>query len=108
MQEVNTKDCYKVVQCVKPKAYNFTKDEDRKRNLGLVSDVTKVELPKEWSSVACYNDDDTKRSAYTTTTVILRGCVQETTKVKAELRKLEDEIEKQKKKQNQHETLQTC
>ena len=50
-KEVHTKDCYKVVQYVKPKTYNFMKHENKKSNLGFIADDIKVKLPKEWTTV---------------------------------------------------------
>ena len=37
---MNTKDCYKVVQHVKPNAYSFAKEDD-----------TNVLLPREWDNL---------------------------------------------------------
>ena len=52
IQEINTKECYEAAKHIKPKAYNFIKDEDKKSNLGFVADNIKdAKMPKEWDNI---------------------------------------------------------
>ena len=96
IKEVNTKDCYSVVKYVKPKTFNFVKDEDKKSNLGFIADdVKNAKLPPEWDNVIFYNDDGMKLLAYNKLTVILWGAVQEMQK---EITSLKGELTKLKKK----------
>ena len=98
IKEVNTKECYKAVKYIKPKTYNFIKDEDKKSNLGFIADDLKdAKLPKEWDNILYYNDDGTKLLAYNKMTVVLWGCVQEMQK---EITHLKSEITKLKNKSN--------
>ena len=96
IKEVNTKECYKVVKYIKPKTYNFIKDEDMKSNPGFIADDVKdAKMPKEWDNILYYNDDGTKLLAYNKMTVVLWGCVQEMQK---EITSLKSEITKLKNK----------
>ena len=96
IKEVNTKDCYSVVKYIKPKTFNFVKDEDKKSNLGFIADdVKNAKLPPEWDNVIFYNDDGMKLLAYNKMTVILWGAVQEMQK---EITSLKGELTKLKKK----------
>ena len=42
IKEIDTKECYKAVKYIKPKTYNFIKDEDKKSNLGLLQMILKT------------------------------------------------------------------
>ena len=96
VKEVNTKECYKAVKYIKPKTYNFIKDEDKKSNLGFIADDIKdAKMPKEWDNIIYYNDEGIKLLAYNKMTVVLWGCVQELQK---EIASLKGEITKLKKK----------
>ena len=96
VKEVNTKECYKAVKYIKPKTYNFIKDEDKKSNLGFIADDIKdAKMPKEWDNIIYYNDEGIKLLAYNKMTVVLWGCVQELQK---EITSLKGEITKLKKK----------
>ena len=96
IKEVNIKDCYSVVKYIKPKTFNFVKDEDKKSNLGFIADdVKNAKLPPEWNNVIFYNDDGMKLLAYNKMTVILWGAVQEMQK---EITSLKGELTKLKKK----------
>ena len=96
VKEVNTKECYKTVKYIKPKTYNFIKDEDKKSNLGFIADDIKdAKMPKEWDNIIYYNDEGIKLLAYNKMTVVLWGCVQELQK---EITSLKGEITKLKKK----------
>ena len=65
VKEVNTKECYKAVKYIKPKTYNFIKDEDKKSNLGFIADdIEDAKMPKEWENVIYYNDEGIKLLAY--------------------------------------------
>ena len=98
VKEVNTKECYKAVKYIKPKTYNFIKDENKKSNLGFIADDIKdAKMPKEWDNILYYNDDGTKLIAYNKMTVVLWGCVQEMQK---EITNLKTEISKLKNKSN--------
>ena len=93
VKEVNTKECYKVVKYVKPITYNFTKDEDKKSNIGFIADDVKdAKMPKEWD-IMYYSDEGLKLLAYNKMTVVLWICVQEMQKeityLKGEIAKLE-------------------
>ena len=86
IKEVNTKDCYSVVKYIKPKTFNFVKDEDKKSNLGFIADdVKNAKLPPEWENMIFYNDDGMKLLAYNKMTVILWGAVQHLISEKDEL-----------------------
>ena len=96
VKEVNTKECYKVVKYIKPKTYNFIKDEDKKSNIGFIADDIKdAKMPKEWDNIIYYNDEGIKLLAYNKMTVVLWGCVQELQK---EITSLKGEITKLKGK----------
>ena len=96
IKEVNIKDCYSVVKYIKPKTFNFAKDEDKKSNLGFIADdVKNAKLPPEWDNIIFYNDDDMKLLAYNKMTVILWGAAQEMQK---EITSLKGELTKLKKK----------
>ena len=61
IKKVNTKECYKAVKYIKPKTYNFVKDEDKKSNLGFIADDIKdAKMPKEWDNIIYYNDEGVK------------------------------------------------
>ena len=86
IKEVNTKDCYSVVKYIKPKTFNFAKDEDKKSNLGFIADdVKNAKLPPEWDNIIFYNDDGMKLLAYNKMTVILWGALQHLISEKDEL-----------------------
>ena len=96
IQEVNTKECYKAVKYIKPKTYNFIKDEDKKSHIGFVADDIKdAKMPKEWDNIIYYNDDGMKLLAYNKMAVVLWGCVQEMQK---EITNLKTEVTKLKNK----------
>ena len=86
VKEVNTKECYKAVKYIKPKTYNFRKDEDKKSNLGFIADDIKdAKMPSEWDNIIYYNDEGIKLLAYNKMTVVLWGCVQQVINEKDEL-----------------------
>ena len=96
IKEVNTKECYKAVKYIKPKTYNFIKDESKKSHIGFVADDIKdAKMPPEWDNIIYYNDDGMKLLAYNKTAVVLWGCVQELQKevedLKKEVKKLKGE-----------------
>ena len=96
IKEVNTKECYKAVKYIKPKTYNFIKDEEKKSNIGFIADDIKdAKMPKEWDNIIYYNDEGVKLLAYNKMAVVLWGCVQEMQK---EITHLKGEITKLKGK----------
>ena len=96
IQEVNTKECYKAVKYIKPKTYNFIKDEDKKSHIGFVADDIKdAKMPPKWDNIIYYNDDGMKLLAYNKMAVVLWGCVQEMQK---EITNLKTEVTKLKNK----------
>ena len=95
IKEIDTKECYKVVKYIKPKTYNFIKD-DKKSNLGFIADDIKdAKMPKEMDNIIYYNEEGIKLLAYNKMSVVLWGCVQEMQK---EITNLKSEITKLKKK----------
>ena len=96
IKEINTKECYKAVKYIKPKTYNFIKDEDKKSNLGFIADDIKdAKIPKEWDNIIYYNEEGVKLLADNKMSVVLWGCVQELMKevedLKKEVKKLKGE-----------------
>ena len=95
VKEVNIKDCYKAVKYIKPKTYNFIKDEDKKSNIGFIADDIKdAKMPPEWDNIIYYNDEGIKLLAYYKMGVVLWGCVQELQKEVEDLKKEIQEIKK--------------
>ena len=96
IKEIDTKECYKAVKYIKPKTYNFIKDEDKKSNLGFIADdIKNAKMPSEWDNIIYYNEEGVKLLAYNKMSVVLWGCVQEMQK---EITNLKSEITKLKKK----------
>ena len=86
IKEINTKECYKAVKFIKPKTYNFIKDESKKSNLGMIADdIRDAKLPPEWDNIIYYNEEGIKLLAYNKLTVVLWGCMQEVIKEKDDL-----------------------
>ena len=74
IKEINTKECYKAVKYIKPKTYNFIKDEDKKSNFGFIADDIKdAKMPKEWDNIIYYNHEGIKLLAYNKMSVVLWG-----------------------------------
>ena len=95
VKEVNIKDCYKAVKYIKPKTYNFIKDEDKRSNLGMIADDIKdAKMPPEWDNIIYYNDDGIKLLAYNKLTVVLWGCVQQIIQEKDELLEMVKDMKK--------------
>ena len=96
INEVNNRECYKVVKYIQPKTYIFINDEEKKSNLGFIADDVKdAKLPEEWDNIIFYNDGGMKLLAYNKLTVVLWGCVKELMKeiedLKKEVKKLKGE-----------------
>ena len=86
IKEINTKECYKAVKFIKPKTYNFIKDESKKSNLGMIADdIRDAKLPPEWDNIIYYNEEGIKLLAYNKLTVVFWGCMQEVIKEKDDL-----------------------
>ena len=86
INEVSTKECYKVAKYIKPKTYNFSNDESKKSNIGFVADDLKdAKKPKEWDNMVYYNDDRMKLLAYNKAAVVLWGAVRHLVSEKDEL-----------------------
>ena len=86
INEVSTKECYKVAKYIKPKTYNFSNDESKKSNIGFVADDLKdAKIPKEWDNMVYYNDDRMKLLAYNKAAVVLWGAVRHLVSEKDEL-----------------------
>ena len=65
LREANTKECYKAVKYVKPKTYNFTKDEEKKSHSGFMpDDFFHSSIPPEWDKLIYHNDDGMTLLAY--------------------------------------------
>ena len=110
IKEIDTKECYKAVKYIKPKTYNFIKDEDKKSNLGFIADDIKdAKMPSEWDNIIYYNEEGVKLLAYNKMSVVLWGCVQQVINekdeflemvktMKKEMATMKSEITKLKKK----------
>ena len=86
IKEIDTKECYKAVKYIKPKIYNFIKDEDKKSNLGFIADdIKNAKMPSEWDNIIYYNEEGVKLLAYNKLSVVLWGCVQQVINEKDEL-----------------------
>ena len=86
IKEIDTKECYKAVKYIKPKTYNFIKDEDKKSNLGFIADdIKNAKMPSEWDNIIYYNEEGVKLLAYNKMSVVLWGCVQQVINEKDEL-----------------------
>ena len=86
IKEIDTKECYKAVKYIKPKTYNFIKDEDKKSNLGFIADdIKNAKMPSEWDNIIYYNEEGVKLLAYNKLSVVLWGCVQQVINEKDEL-----------------------
>ena len=52
INEVNNRECYKVVKYIQPKTYIFINDEEKKSNLGFIADDVKdAKLQEEWDNI---------------------------------------------------------
>ena len=95
IQGINSKECHKAVKYIKPKTYNFIKDEDKKSNLGFkADDIKDAKTPKEWDNIIYYNDDGIKLIAYSKMAAVLWAqftkCKREITSLKSEITKLKN------------------
>ena len=96
IKEINTKECYKAVKFIKPKTYNFIKDESKKSNLGMIGDdIRDAKLPPEWDNIIYYNEEGIKLLAYNKLAVVLWGCMQEVIKEKDDLYDLVKSMKKE-------------
>ena len=96
IREIHTKECYKAVKFIKPKTYNFIKDESKKSNLGMIADdIRDAKLPPEWDNIIYYNEEGIKLLAYNKLTVVLWGCMQEVIKEKDDLYDLVKSMKKE-------------
>ena len=96
IKEVNDKECYNVVNYIRPKTFNLITDEDKRSNIGFVADDFKdAKMPKEWDNVVFNNDENNKLLAYNKTAVILWGAVRELMKEKDELFELLKSMKKE-------------
>ena len=96
IKEIDTKECYKVVKYIKPKTYNFIKDEDKKSNLGFIADdIKNANMPSEWDNIIYYNEEGVKLLAYNKMSVVLWGCVQQVINEKDELLEIVKDMKKE-------------
>ena len=86
IKEVNDKECYRVVNYIRPKTFNLISDENKRSDIGFIADDFKdIKMPKEWDNVVFENEKNLKLLAYNKTSVILWGAVRELIREKDEL-----------------------
>ena len=71
IKEVNDKECYRVVNYIRPKTFNLTSDETKRPDTGPIADDFKdIKMPSEWDNVLFENEKNMKLLAYKRTSVI--------------------------------------
>ena len=95
IKEINSKTCYDIVKCIKPKEFNFIGKEEKE--IGFIAqDIPNSKMPKHWSKMVMKDNDDVYlRLNYIKMSVVLWGAVQEMMK---EITHLKGEITKLKGK----------
>ena len=97
IKEVNDKECYRVVNYIRPTTFKLISDETKRSDIGFIADDDFIDIimPSEWDNVVFENEKNMKLLAYNKTSVILWGAVRELIREKDELTDLVKSMKKE-------------